>query len=386
MRDAVICAAVRTPVGKRGGGLSGVHAVDLSAHVLQSLVERAGIDPAVIEDVIWGCVSQVGEQTFNIARSAALAAGWPESVPGTTVDRQCGSSQQSVAFAAATVISGQADVVVAGGVEMMSRVPMGSASNPASGAGRPMGPKFAERYEGVQINQGVGAEMIAERWGFSRTQLDEFSLASHEKAAKAQADGAFEEEIAPVTTPEGLVSADEGIRPGGTLEKLGSLKTPFKENGVISAGNASQISDGSAALLVTTSEKARELGLTPLVRIHTTVMAGDDPVIMLTAPIPATKKLLDRSGLSIDDIGVYEVNEAFAPVPMAWLAETGADPDKLNPHGGAIALGHPLGGSGARLMTTMIHRMRNTGTRYGLQTMCEGGGMANATILELIDA
>ncbi len=386
MRDAVICAAVRTPVGKRGGGLSGVHAVDLSAHVLNSLVERAGIDPAVIEDVIWGCVSQVGEQTFNIARSAALAAGWPESVPGTTVDRQCGSSQQSVAFAAATVISGQADVVVAGGVEMMSRVPMGSASNPASGAGRPMGPKFAERYEGQPINQGVGAEMIAERWGFSRTQLDEFSLASHEKAAKAQADGAFEEEIAPVTTPEGLVSADEGIRPGGTLEKLGSLKTPFKENGVISAGNASQISDGSAALLVTTSEKARELGLTPLVRIHTTVMAGDDPVIMLTAPIPATKKLLDRSGLSIDDIGVYEVNEAFAPVPMAWLAETGADPDKLNPHGGAIALGHPLGGSGARLMTTLIHRMRNTGSRYGLQTMCEGGGMANATILELIDA
>jgi acetyl-CoA acyltransferase len=386
MRDAVICAAVRTPVGKRGGGLSGVHAVDLSAHVLQSLVERAGIDPAVIEDVIWGCVSQVGEQTFNIARSAALAAGWPESVPGTTVDRQCGSSQQSVAFAAATVISGQADVVVAGGVEMMSRVPMGSASNPASGAGRPMGPKFAERYEGVQINQGVGAEMIAERWGFSRTQLDEFSLASHEKAAKAQADGAFEEEIAPVSPPEGLVSADEGIRPGGTLEKLGSLKTPFKENGVISAGNASQISDGSAALLVTTSEKARELGLTPLVRIHTTVMAGDDPVIMLTAPIPATKKLLDRSGLSIDDIGVYEVNEAFAPVPLAWLAETGADPDKLNPHGGAIALGHPLGGSGARLMTTLIHQMRTTGSRYGLQTMCEGGGMANATILELVDA
>jgi acetyl-CoA acyltransferase len=386
MRDAVICAAVRTPVGKRGGGLSGVHAVDLSAHVLESLVERSGVDPAVIEDVIWGCVSQVGEQTFNIARSAALAAGWPEAVPGTTVDRQCGSSQQAVAFAAATVISGQADVVVAGGVEMMSRVPMGSASNPASGAGRPMGPKFMERYAGQPINQGIGAEMIAERWGFSRTQLDEFALASHEKAAKAQADGAFEEEIAPVTTAEGIVSADEGIRPGGTLEKLGSLKTPFKEDGVISAGNASQISDGSAALLITTSEKARELGLTPLVRIHTTVMAGDDPVIMLTAPIPATKKVLERSGLSIDDIGVYEVNEAFAPVPMAWLADIGADADRLNPHGGAIALGHPLGGSGARLMTTMIHRMRNTGTRYGLQTMCEGGGMANATILELLDA
>lgn len=386
MRDAVICAAVRTPVGKRGGGLSGVHAVDLSAHVLESLVERSGIDPAVVEDVIWGCVSQVGEQTFNIARSAALAAGWPEAVPGTTVDRQCGSSQQAVAFAAATVISGQADVVVAGGVEMMSRVPMGSASNPASGAGRPMGPKFMERYAGQPINQGIGAEMIAERWGFSRTQLDEFALSSHEKAAKAQADGAFEEEIAPVTTAEGVISLDEGIRPGGTVEKLGSLKTPFKENGVISAGNASQISDGSAALLITTSEKARELGLTPLVRIHTTVMAGDDPIIMLTAPIPATKKVLDRSGLSIDDIGVFEVNEAFAPVPMAWAVETGADTSRLNPMGGAIALGHPLGGSGARLMTTLIHRMRNTGSRYGLQTMCEGGGMANATILELVDA
>jgi acetyl-CoA acyltransferase len=387
MRDAVICAAVRTPVGKRGGGLSGVHPVDLSAHVLASLVERTGLDPAVVEDVIWGCVSQVGEQTFNIARNAALAAGWPETVPGTTVDRQCGSSQQSVAFAAATVISGQADVVVAGGVESMSRVPMGSASNPASGAGRPLGPRFMERYDGAFPNQGIGAEMIAERWGFSRTQLDEFSLGSHEKAAKAQADGAFEEEIAPVTLEDGtVISADEGIRPGGTLEKLGSLKTPFKEDGVISAGNASQISDGSAAVLVTTSEKARELGLTPLVRIHTTVMAADDPIIMLTAPIPATAKVLDRSGLSIDDIGVYEVNEAFAPVPLAWLADTGADADRLNPHGGAIALGHPLGGSGARLMTTLIHRMRNTGTRYGLQTMCEGGGMANATVLELLDA
>ena len=386
MRDAVICAAVRTPVGKRGGGLSGVHAVDLSAHVLSSLVERTGIDPAVIEDVIWGCVSQVGEQTFNIGRNAVLAAGWPESVPGTTIDRQCGSSQQAVAFAAATVLSGQADVVVAGGVEVMSRVPMGSTYNEAVGAGAPLGPRFLERYDGVFPNQGVGAEMIAERWGFSRTQLDEYSLASHEKAAKAQADGAFEEEIAPYEAPEGLVSADEGIRPGGTLEKLASLKTPFKENGVISAGNASQISDGSAALLVTTSEKARELGLTPLVRIHTTVMAGDDPVIMLTAPIPATKKLLDRSGLSIDDIGVYEVNEAFAPVPMAWLAETGADPDKLNPNGGAIALGHPLGGSGARIMSTLIHQMQAGNIRYGLQTMCEGGGMANATILELVRA
>ena len=385
MRDAVICAAVRTPVGKRGGGLSGVHAVDLSAHVLDALVERTGIEPAVVEDVFWGCVSQVGEQTFNIGRNAVLAAGWPESVPGTTIDRQCGSSQQAVAFAAATVLSGQADVVVAGGVEVMSRVPMGSTYDEAVGAGAPLGPRFLERYDGVFPNQGVGAEMIAERWGFSRTQLDEFSLASHEKAAKAQADGAFEEEIAPVTTPDGtVVSADEGIRAGGTLEKLGSLKTPFKPDGVISAGNASQISDGSAALLVTTSERARELGLRPLVRIHTTVMAGDDPVIMLTAPIPATHKVLQRSGLSIDDIGVFEVNEAFAPVPLAWQVETGADAGRLNRRGGAIALGHPLGGSGARIMTTLVHTMLATGTRYGLQTMCEGGGMANATVLELL--
>ena len=384
MRDAVICAAVRTPVGKRGGGLSGVHPVDLSAHVLTALAERSGIDPAVVEDVFWGCVSQVGEQTFNVGRNAALAAGWPESVPGTTIDRQCGSSQQAVAFAAATVVSGQADVVVAGGVEVMSRVPMGSSVGDGS-TGMPLGPKFLERYDGVFPNQGIGAEMIAERWGFSRTQLDEFSLASHEKAAKAQADGAFDEEIVSVPTPEGVVSADEGIRPGGTLEKLAALKTPFKEDGVISAGNASQISDGSAALLVTTSEKARELGLRPLVRIHTTVMAADDPVIMLTAPIPATEKALRRAGLSIGDIGVFEVNEAFAPVPLAWLADTGADPERLNPQGGAIALGHPLGGSGARLMTTLIHRMQATGTRYGLQTMCEGGGMANATVLELLD-
>ncbi len=387
MRDAVICAAVRTPVGKRGGGLSGVHAVDLSAHVLNALVERAGIEPGLVEDVFWGCVSQVGEQTFNIGRNAPLAAGWPETVTGTTIDRQCGSSQQAVAFAAATVISGQADVIVAGGVESMSRVPMGSTYG-VEGTGTPMGPTFLARYGGVFPNQGVGAEMIAEQWGFSRTQLDEFSLASHEKAAKAQADGAFDEEIAPVTTPDGtVVSADEGIRPGGTLEKLGSLKTPFKEDGVISAGNASQISDGSAALLVTTSEKARELGLRPIVRVHTTVMAGADPVIMLTAPIPATQKALTRSGLSIGDIGAYEVNEAFAPVPLAWLADIeGSDSDRLNPHGGAIALGHPLGGSGARIMTTLIHRMQATGTRYGLQTMCEGGGMANATILELVNA
>jgi acetyl-CoA acyltransferase len=281
------------------------------------------------------------------------------------------------------VVSGQADVVVAGGVESMSRVPMGSSYGDGS-TGRPLGPRFLERYGGVFPNQGVGAEMIAERWEFSRTQLDEFSLGSHEKAAKAQADGVFDEEIVPVPTPGGTATADEGIRTGGTLEQLGALKTPFKEGGVISAGNASQISDGSAALLITTSDTARELGLRPMARIHTTVVAADDPVIMLTAPIPATEKVLRRSGLTLDEIGVFEVNEAFAPVPLAWLADTGADAARLNPNGGAIALGHPLGGSGARIMTTLVHHMRATGTRYGLQTMCEGGGMANATILELL--
>jgi acetyl-CoA acyltransferase len=383
MRDAVICAAVRTPVGKRGGGLSGVHPADLSAAVLTALVERAGIDPSVVDDVFWGCVSQVGEQTYNIGRVAALAAGWPESVPGTTIDRQCGSSQQAVAFAAATVVSGQADVVVAGGVESMSRVPMGSSVGDGS-AGRPLGPAFLARYDGVAPNQGIGAEMIAARWGFTRSQLDEFALRSHELAAKAQADGAFDEQIVPVSTPDGLVTADEGIRAGGTLEKLASLKTPFQADGVISAGNASQISDGSAALLVTTSEKARELGLTPIVRVHTTVVAGADPVIMLTAPIPATRKLLERSGVPLADIGVFEVNEAFAPVPLAWQHDLGADPARVNPLGGAIALGHPLGASGARIMTTLVHHLQASGTRYGLQTMCEGGGMANATLLELL--
>src|ERR1700712_1391603 len=383
MRDAVICAAVRTPVGKRGGGLSGVHPADLSAAVLTALIERTGIDPAVVDDVFWGCVSQVGEQTYNIGRIAVLAAGWPESVPGTTIDRQCGSSQQAVAFAAATVVSGQADAVVAGGIESMSRVPMGSSSGDGS-AGRPLGPAFLARYDGVAPNQGIGAEMIAARWGFSRTQLDEYALRSHERAAKAQANGAFDEQIVPVRTPDGVVSADEGIRAGGTVEKLATLKTPFQADGVISAGNASQISDGSAALLVTTSEKARELGLTPIVRVHTTVMAGDDPVIMLTAPIPATRKLLQRSGVALSDIGVFEVNEAFAPVPLAWQHEIGADGEAGNPLGGAIALGHPLGASGARIMTTLVHHMQATGTRYGLQTMCEGGGMANATLLELL--
>ena len=379
MRDAVIVEAVRTPVGKRNGGLSGVHPVDLSAHVLEALAGRSGIDPGVVDDVVWGCVSQVGEQTFDIARSGVLAAGWPETVTGVTLDRQCGSSQQSVHFAAAGLVAGQYDVVVAGGVESMSRVPMGSS---VAGAD-PFGPRFAARYDGARPNQGVGAEMMAERWGLSRADLDEYSVGSHEKAAAARAEGRFVGQIAPVTTADGVVSEDEGIRPGSSVASLAGLKTVFKPDGVITAGNASQISDGAAALLMTTSEKARELGLTPIARVHTAVLAGADPVIMLTAPIPATLKALARSGLSIGDIGVFEVNEAFAPVPLAWLAELGADPKALNPNGGAIALGHPLGASGAVLMTRMVHHMRDNGIRYGLQTMCEGGGQANATILEL---
>jgi acetyl-CoA acyltransferase len=380
MRDAVIVEAVRTPVGKRGGGLSGVHPVDLSAHVLEALAARSGIDPGVVDDVVWGCVSQIGEQTFDIARNAVLAAGWPETVTGVTLDRQCGSSQQSVHFAAAGLVAGHYEAVVAGGVESMSRVPMGSSLAGAD----PYGSRFAARYEGARPNQGVGAEMMAERWGFSRTQVDEYSVGSHEKAAAARADGRFAGQVAPVTTVDGVVSEDEGIRPGSTVASLAGLKTVFKPDGVITAGNASQISDGAAALLMTTSEKARELGLTPIARVHTAVLAGADPVIMLTAPIPATRKALARSGLSIDDIGVFEVNEAFAPVPLAWLAELSADPKVLNPNGGAIALGHPLGASGAVLMTRMIHHMRDNGIRYGLQTMCEGGGQSNATVFELV--
>jgi acetyl-CoA acyltransferase len=381
VRDAVIVAAVRTPIGKRTGGLSGVHPVDLSARVLTALAERTGIDPAVVDDVIWGCLSQIGEQTFDIARSAVLAAGWPESVPGVTVDRQCGSSQQAVHFAAAGVVSGQYDVAVAGGAESMSRVPLGS----SVGQAWPFGEGFRARYGGVAPNQGIGAEMVAERWNLSRTQLDEYSLASHEKAAAAQDEGGYDEQMVPVTAPDGtVVSQDEGIRRGGTLETMAKLKPAFKPDGVITAGNSSQISDGAAALLITTSATAAELGLAPLVRIHTAVLAAADPVIMLTAPIPATQKALHRSGLSIDQIGAAEVNEAFAPVPLAWLAELGADPKVLNPNGGAIALGHPLGGSGARAMTTLAYRMRDHGIRYGLQTMCEGGGQANATILELL--
>jgi acetyl-CoA acyltransferase len=382
MPEAVIVEAVRSPIGKRNGGLAGVHPADLSAQVLNALVGRAGIDPAIVDDVIWGCVRQVGDQALDIARTSLLAAGWPESVPGVTVDRQCGSSQQSVHFAAAGVVAGHYDVVVAGGVESMSRVPTGSS---LANGGEPLPNAFLARYHGVRPHQGISAEMVAECWGLDRTTLDEFSLGSHEKAAAAQDCGAFDHQIVAITDPEGnIVRTDEGIRRGTPIEKMAQLKPAFKEGGVIHAGNSSQISDGCAALLLTTDEKAKSLGLTPIAKVHTAVLAGADPVIMLTAPIPATHKALHKSGLRLADIGVFEVNEAFAPVPLAWLRDIGAEEKNLNPNGGAIALGHPLGGSGARIMTTMLHHMRDKGIRYGLQTMCEGGGQANATILELL--
>ncbi|MGW0021811.1 thiolase family protein [Rhodococcus sp. NPDC003382] len=381
MREVVIAEAVRTPVGKRNGGLSGVHPADLSAVVLTALAERTGIDPVIVDDVVWGCVSQVGDQSSNIGRYSVLAAGWPESIPGTSVNRACGSSQQALDFAVHAVMSGQQDVVVAGGVESMSRVPLGA----ARADGMPYGPRALARYDNFQFNQGIGAEMIAEKWGFSRTRLDELSAQSHEWAAAAIDRGAFDAQIVPVETADGTVARDEGLRRGTTVEKLAGLKPVFKEDGVIHAGNSSQIADGAAALLVTTPEKARELGLTPIVRYRAGVVAGSDPVLMLTGPIPATEKVLRKAGLGIGDIGVFEVNEAFASVPLAWLEETGADPARVNPLGGAIALGHPLGGSGAILMTRMIHHMRDNGLRYGLQTMCEGGGTANATVVELVD-
>ena len=379
MRDAVIVEAVRTPVGRRNGSLAGVPAAELSAAVLRELASRAGLDPALVDDVIWGCVSQYGEQSSDIARTAVLSAGWPESVPGVTVDRQCGSSQQAIHFAAAGVIAGQYDFAVAGGVEMMSRVPMGS----NVGDGHPYGPSFLQRY-GAVPNQGIGAELIAQRWGLSRTQLDEYAAGSHDKAAAAQDVGAFDGQIMPVSTADGMFGRDEGIRRGTTVGKLAALKTVFQADGVIHAGNASQISDGAAALLVTTSEMAAAHGMTPIARVHTAVLAGSDPVMMLTGPIPATEKLLRRSGVDLSEIGAFEVNEAFAPVPLAWLAEIGAREKLLNPLGGAIALGHPLGGSGARIATTLLHHLRDNGIRYGLQTMCEGGGQANATLFELV--
>lgn len=387
MRDAVIVEAVRTPVGKRNGELAGIHPADLSTFPLKALAARTGLDPALVDDVIWGCVSQVGEQAGNIGRYAVLGAGWPEEVPGTTVDRQCGSSQQAVHFGAAGLISGQYDYVVAGGVESMSRVPMGS--NRSNGPGQPYGELALARYGGVTFNQGVSAELIAKKWGFSRLQMDEHALTSHARAAAAVDEGRFDGQIIPVDVHNGddapmTVSRDGGIRRGGTVESLAALDPVFDAEGVVTAGNSSQISDGASALLMTTSEIAAKHGWKPLARVHTVALAGVDPVTMLTGPIPATAKALQRSGLSIDDIGVFEINEAFASVTLAWLAETGADPARLNPNGGAIALGHPLGGSGGRLMTTLVHHMRDHGIQYGLQSMCEGGGTANATILELM--
>lgn len=383
MRETVIVEAVRTPVGKRNGALAGMHAADLSAIVLNELVERTGIGPEIIDDVVWGCVSQVGDQSSNIGRYAVLAAGWPESIPGTTVNRACGSSQQALDFAVQAVMSGQQDVVVAGGVEVMSRVPLGS----ARASGMPYGPKVLARYDDFSFNQGLSAEMIAKKWGFSRTRLDEYSAESHERAAAAQDGGAFTDQIVPVFVDgaeNNVVAADEGVRRGSSAEKLAALKPAFTEDGVIHAGNSSQISDGAAALLVTTAEMAAELGLTPIVRYVAGAVTGADPVLMLTGPIPATEKVLSKAGVALSDVGVFEVNEAFAPVPLAWLAETGADPARMNPLGGAIALGHPLGASGAVLMTRMTHHMRDNGIRYGLQTMCEGGGTANATLVELV--
>ncbi|WP_406449683.1 thiolase family protein [Streptomyces sp. NBC_01622] len=382
MREAVVVEAVRTAVGKRNGGLAGVHAADLSAVVLRALVDRTGLDPEVVDDVVWGCVGQLGDQSSNIGRYAVLAAGWPETIPGTTVNRACGSSQQALDFAAQAVMSGQQDVVVAGGVEVMSRVPLGA----SRAGGMPYGPQVLARYEDFfSFNQGVSAELIARKWGLGRGVLDDFAALSHERAAAAQDGGAFAAQIVPVTDDAGgTVTVDEGIRRGTSSATLAKLKPSFQEDGVIHAGNSSQISDGAAALLVTTPERARELGLTPIARYRAGVVTGSDPVLMLTGPIPATEKVLRRAGVALSEVGVFEVNEAFSPIPLAWLAETGADPALLNPLGGAIALGHPLGASGAVLMTRMLHHMRDHGIRYGLQTMCEGGGTANATVVELV--
>ncbi|GAB3201622.1 thiolase family protein [Nocardioides hungaricus] len=382
MRDAVIVEAVRTPVGRRGGMLAEVHPADLSATTLGAIVDRTGIDPALVEDVVWGCVSQVGEQSFDIARTAVLSAGWPESVPGTTVDRQCGSSQQAISFAAAGVIAGHYDVVVAGGVESMTRVPMGSAGEVG---GTPFGPRYVARYGPEAPHQGVGAEQIAREWGIGRTDLDEYSLRSHARAAAAIDAGAFGAQTVAVDLGSGdRAAVDEGVRRSTSIEQLASLRSAFREDGVVTAGNASQISDGAAALLITTSERAAQLGLRPLARVHTSIVVGSPPMPMLTGPIPATRRLLERSGLSLTDIGAFEVNEAFASVVLAWCAEFDVDQDRVNPLGGAIALGHPLGASGARLMTTLVHHLRDSGQRYGLQTMCEGGGQANATLLEAL--
>lgn len=381
VREAVIVEATRTPIGKRNGSLAGIHAADLSAVVLRALSTRTGIDPAEVDDVVWGCVTQLGDQSSNIGRFGVLAAGWPETVPAVTINRACGSSQQAIDQAAQAVMSGAADLVVAGGVESMSRVPLGATRT----SGFAYGQTVFDRYGVTELAQGPSAEMVAQRWALSRTVLDAFAAESHRRTAEAIDSGAFVDQIAPVAFDGGTFSVDEGLRRGTSVETLSGLEPSFRDGGAIHAGNSSQISDGAAAILVTTPERAAELGLTPIVRYHSGAVVGDDPVMMLTGPISATSKVLRRAGLDISDIGAFEVNEAFAPVPLAWLAETGADPKLTNPLGGAIAVGHPLGASGAILATRLVHHMRANGIRYGLQTMCEAGGTANATIFELLD-
>jgi acetyl-CoA C-acetyltransferase len=379
--EAYIVSAVRTPVGRRGGGLAAVHPADLGAHVLRAVVERAGIDPAAVDDVIMGCVSQVGPQSLDIARTAWLSAGLPESVPGVTIDRQCGSSQQAVHFAAQAVLSGTQDVVVAAGVENMSTVPIGASITLAIQAGQPhpFGQGWLERYGKQEISQFRGSQLMCERWGLKRPDLEEFALASHERAIAAIDSGRFDSQIAPLAG----VSADEGPRRDTSLEKMATLK-PLREGWEITAAVSSQISDGAAAVLVASGAAVERYGLTPLARIHSLAVVGDDPVFMLTGPIPATRKVLERAGLTIDDIDATEINEAFAPVVLAWAQETGAGLERTNPNGGAIALGHPLGATGAVLMTKLVYELHRTGGRYGLQTMCEGGGQANATIIERV--
>lgn len=380
MAEAFIVEAVRTPTGKKGGGLAGVHPEDLAAHTIRELVERSGIDPATVEDVILGCVDQVGAQTGDIARTAWLAAGFPEDVPGVTVDRQCGSSQQALHFAAQAVMSETMDVVVAGGVENMNMVPIGSAAIAGMQAGYGMpwsGEGFKARYGDAEISQFRGAELIAEKWGFPRGQLEEFALSSHQRALTAQSEGRFDREVTPIAG----IDRDEGPRADTSLEKMASLQ-PLAEGGRLTAAVSSQISDGSAMLLVASERAVRSYGLTPRARVHTLALAGADPIFMLTGPIPATQKALKRAQLSVDDIDAFEVNEAFAPVVLAWAQDTGASLDKTNVNGGAIALGHPLGATGAKLMTTLLHELERVGGRYGLLTMCEGGGQANATIIE----
>jgi acetyl-CoA acyltransferase len=392
MNDAVIVDVVRSASGrgKQGGALSGLHPVVLLAQVLQALAARTGIDPALIDDVVTGCVGMVGEQSANIGRNAVLAAGWPESVPATSIDRACGSSQQALHFAAQGVISGAYDVAVACGVESMSRVPMGMAAVGAD----PFGPGIAARFPDGLIGQGIAAELVAARWNLSREELDAYSARSHRLAAETSAAGGFGNEIVDVIVDGTTVNTDETIRPATTTDGLAELKPAFYDLAFqdrfpeigwrITAGNSSPLTDGASAALIMSSDRAAALGLRPRARFHTFALAGADPVIMLTAPIPATQKVLGRAGLTIDDIDAYEVNEAFAPVPLAWAKELGADPDRLNPRGGAIALGHPLGASGVRLMATLVNHLEQTGGRYGLQTMCEAGGLANATIIERI--